>query len=34
LVEGDPLRNISDMRRLKRVMLNGQWVDGVGAEEK
>jgi imidazolonepropionase-like amidohydrolase len=34
LVEGDPLRNISDMRRLKRVMLNGQWVDGVGAKEK
>ena len=34
LVDGDPLRNISDMRRLKRVMLNGQWVDGVGAEEK
>ena len=34
LVEGDPVRNISDMRRLKRVMLNGQWVAGVGAEEK
>ena len=34
LVEGDPLRNISDMRRLNRVMLNGQWVDGVGAKEK
>ena len=34
LVEGDPLRNISDMRRLKRVMLNGQWVAGVGPEEK
>jgi len=34
LVEGDPLRNVSDMRRLKRVMLNGQWVAGVGAEEK
>jgi imidazolonepropionase-like amidohydrolase len=34
LVEGDPVRNISDMRHLKRVMLNGQWVAGVGAEEK
>jgi imidazolonepropionase-like amidohydrolase len=27
LVEGDPLKNISDMRRIKRVMLNGQWVN-------
>ena len=34
LVEGNPLRNISDMRRVKRVMLNGEWVNGVGAEEK
>jgi imidazolonepropionase-like amidohydrolase len=34
LVEGDPLMNISDMRRVKRVMLNGSWVSGVGAEEK
>jgi len=34
LVEGDPLRNISDMRRVKRVMLNGEWVKGAGAEEK
>jgi imidazolonepropionase-like amidohydrolase len=25
LVEGDPSRNISDMRRIKRVMLNGAW---------
>lgn len=25
LVEGDPSRNISDMRRIKRVMLNGIW---------
>ena len=32
LVEGDPLRNISDMRRVKRVMLNGEWVKGAGAE--
>jgi imidazolonepropionase-like amidohydrolase len=25
LVEGDPSKNISDMRRIKRVMLNGIW---------
>jgi imidazolonepropionase-like amidohydrolase len=25
LVEGDPLQNISNMRRVKRVMLNGVW---------
>lgn len=25
LVEGDPSKNISDMRRIKRVMLNGVW---------
>jgi imidazolonepropionase-like amidohydrolase len=25
LVEGDPLRDISNMRRIKRVMLNGVW---------
>jgi imidazolonepropionase-like amidohydrolase len=25
LVEGDPSTNISDMRRIKRVMLNGIW---------
>ena len=24
-VEGDPLKDISNMRRVKRVMLNGQW---------
>jgi imidazolonepropionase-like amidohydrolase len=34
LVEGNPLRNISDMHHVRRVMLNGKWVDGVGAEEK
>jgi imidazolonepropionase-like amidohydrolase len=34
LVEGNPLGNISDMRRIKRVMLNGEWVNGVGAGEK
>jgi imidazolonepropionase-like amidohydrolase len=27
LVEGDPSKNISDMRRIKRVMLNGIWRD-------
>jgi len=25
LVEGDPLKDISNMRRIKRVMLNGIW---------
>jgi imidazolonepropionase-like amidohydrolase len=25
LVQGDPAKNISDMRRVKRVMLNGVW---------
>jgi imidazolonepropionase-like amidohydrolase len=25
MVEGDPLKDISNMRRVKRVMLNGQW---------
>jgi imidazolonepropionase-like amidohydrolase len=34
LVEGNPLNSISDMRRIKRVMLNGKWVAGVGVEEK
>ncbi|MFL6208662.1 MAG: amidohydrolase family protein [Pyrinomonadaceae bacterium] len=29
LVEGDPLKNISDMRRVKRVLLNGRWVETV-----
>jgi imidazolonepropionase-like amidohydrolase len=28
LVEGDPLKNISDMRQVRRVMLNGRWVGG------
>ena len=30
LVEGDPSRNISDMRRIKRVMLNGVWQRAEG----
>jgi len=34
LVEGNPLQNISDMRRVKRVMLGGVWVKGAGAEDK
>ena len=34
LVAGDPLKNISDMRRVRRVMLNGTWVDGSGNGEQ
>ncbi len=34
LVEGDPSKNISDMRRVNRVMLNGKWVAGAAAVEK
>ena len=30
LVNGDPLENISNMRRVARVMLNGTWVAGSG----
>jgi len=33
LVEGDPLRNISDMRQVRRVMLNGRWVPPAIAEK-
>lgn len=29
LVEGDPLANISAMRRVRRVMLNGVWVQTI-----
>ena len=25
IVEGDPLTDISNMRRIKRVMMNGLW---------
>lgn len=28
LVEGDPLADISNLRNVKRVMLNGKWVEG------
>jgi len=27
LIEGDPLKDISAMRRVKRVMLNGRWIE-------
>jgi len=30
LVEGDPLKDISNMRRIKRVMLNGVWERAEG----
>jgi imidazolonepropionase-like amidohydrolase len=33
LVEGAPSKNISDMRRINRVMLNGQWVAGAVIEK-
>lgn len=26
LIDGDPLKDISAMRRVRRVMLNGRWV--------
>jgi imidazolonepropionase-like amidohydrolase len=31
LIEGNPLQNISNMRKVKRVMLNGNWITGAGA---
>jgi imidazolonepropionase-like amidohydrolase len=34
LVEGNPITNISDMRRIKRVMLNGKWVNEGDEGEK
>src|SRR6266542_3664039 len=30
IVEGEPQKKISDMRRIKRVMLKRQWVSGMG----
>jgi imidazolonepropionase-like amidohydrolase len=33
LVDGDPLKDISRMRRVKRVMLNGRWIEPL-AEAK
>lgn len=32
LIEGDPLKNISNMRNVKRVMLNGNWISGAGGD--
>jgi len=32
LIDGDPLKEIAVMRRVKRVMLNGQWVEGSPKE--
>lgn len=32
LVGGEPLKDISAMRNIKRVMLNGVWVRGVGGK--
>lgn len=34
LVEGDPLKDIGAMRRVRRVMLNGQWVESGATEKK
>jgi imidazolonepropionase-like amidohydrolase len=27
LIDGDPLKDLGAMRRVKRVMLNGKWVE-------
>jgi imidazolonepropionase-like amidohydrolase len=27
LIDGDPLEDLSALRRIKRVMLNGKWVE-------
>jgi imidazolonepropionase-like amidohydrolase len=29
LVDGDPLQDIKAMRNVKKVMLNGAWVNGT-----
>jgi imidazolonepropionase-like amidohydrolase len=34
IIEGDPLRDIGNMRNVKRVMLNGIWINRSGADEK
>lgn len=34
LVPGDPLEDISVMRHVKRVMLNGRWVAGPGTDDE
>ncbi|HZS03734.1 MAG TPA: amidohydrolase family protein [Blastocatellia bacterium] len=33
LVEGDPLKDISAMRRVRRVMLNGRWIKASAESE-
>jgi imidazolonepropionase-like amidohydrolase len=32
LIDGDPLKDITAMRRIKRVMLNGKWVEQIRKE--
>jgi imidazolonepropionase-like amidohydrolase len=27
MIDGDPSKNISDMRKISRVMLNGVWIE-------
>jgi imidazolonepropionase-like amidohydrolase len=27
LIDGDPLKDLSALRRIKRVLLNGKWVE-------
>jgi imidazolonepropionase-like amidohydrolase len=34
LIDGDPLKEIAVMRRVKRVMLNGQWVEQSPKESR
>ena len=33
LVEGEPSKNISDMRRVRRVMLSGKWISTAPAKQ-
>jgi imidazolonepropionase-like amidohydrolase len=32
LIDGDPLKDLAALRRVKRVMLNGKWVE-AGSEK-
>ncbi|MBI3877648.1 MAG: amidohydrolase family protein, partial [Verrucomicrobia bacterium] len=34
LIDGDPLKNITAMRQVKRVMLNGQWFTPAAPEKQ
>jgi len=34
IVEGDPLKDIANMRRIKRVMLNGRWQEADSESSK